>query len=481
MKQSFLCMFLFFSGCVPLMAQSASSSLRIGSVTFSGSVRERYEAWKWFAADGESTYGYSGTLIRMSFSQQKKSYDWTVELAAPILMGLPDRAVDPAPQGQLGLGAAYYAANRNNKYAAFIFPKQGFLRLKGTHSGVQLGRFEFTDGSEMTPQDATLAALKTDRIGQRQIGNFGFSDVMRSLDGVHYSYSQNRWNFTAVGAIPTRGVFQVDGWGWVNTPISYVSLTRQSTFKGSHADWRIFGLYYHDDRHILKTDNRPLAIRAQDLSSIDIGTYGGHYIAAIPTVAGTIDLLGWGVLQTGRWGTLTQRSGAGAVEAGIQPHFAARLHPWFRTGYFYSSGDKDPSDNVHGTFFSVLPTPRVYARFPFFNEMNNRDLFAELILRPRKDLTLRTDVHGLWLASRRDLWYSGGGAFQPWTFGFNGRPSDGATGLANLYDVSADYKWSNSVSLGLYFGYAQGHKVIKNIYPVNSDGILGFVELNYHF
>ena len=87
---------------------------------------------------------------------------------------------------------------------------------------MQAGRFEFTDGSEVKPKDPTLAALKNDRIGQRLLGTFGFSDVMRSFDGLHYAYSNGSWNFTAVSAIPTRGVFQVDGWGWVDTPITYV-------------------------------------------------------------------------------------------------------------------------------------------------------------------------------------------------------------------------------------------------------------------
>src|ERR1039458_151924 len=89
-------------------------------------------------------------------------------------------------------------------------------------------------------------------------------------------------------------------------------------------------------------------------------------------------------------------SGAGAVEAGFQPAIAKAVRPWLRGGYFYSSGDNNPNDGTHGTFFAILPTPRVYARFPFFNEMNNRDLFGELMLRPTKALTLRSDVHGLW-------------------------------------------------------------------------------------
>jgi hypothetical protein len=474
------CVLLLLSSSV--MAQSDPAPLEIGGVTFSGNIRERYYAWDWFQpASGENLYGYSGTLMRFSFSQTKQNYDWNIEFAVPVLLGVPNRAVLPAPQGQLGLGAADFAANDNTQNTAFIFPKQAFLRWKWNHSSVRFGRFEFTDGSEVKPKDDTLASLKNDRIGQRLIGSFGFSDMMRSFDGVHYAYSNGPWNFTAVSAIPTRGVFQVDGWGWVDTPITYVALTKQADFGSTHAEWRVFGLFYNDDRNVLKTDNRPAAVRAADHAGIDIGTYGGHFIMATPTSAGTFDLLGWGALQDGRWGLLTQRSGAGAIEGGYQPKFAERVRPWLRTGYFYSSGDGNAADGTHGTFFAVLPTPRVYARFPFFNSMNNRDVFGEVILRPAKDLTLRSDVHGLWLTNSADLWYTGGGAFQPWTFGFSGRPSNGNTGLATLYDISGDYKWRHGISLGLYFGYAQGGPVIKKIYPANANGALGFTELNYHF
>ena len=113
----------------------------------------------------------------------------------------------------------------------------------------------------MKPKDATLASLKSDRIGQRLLGNFGFSDVMRSLDGLHYAYSNGPWNFTSVSAIPDRGVFQVDGWGWVKTPVTYVALTREAELGSSHAEWRVFGIYYNDDRSVLKTDNRRLPPR----------------------------------------------------------------------------------------------------------------------------------------------------------------------------------------------------------------------------
>jgi hypothetical protein len=129
-----------------------------------------------------------------------------------VLLGLPDKAVQPAPQGQLGLGASYYAANDKQQYTAFLFPQQAFRRIDETRSNFRFGRFEFMDGAEVKPKDETLVILKNERINQRLIGTFGFSDVMRSFDGLQYGYAANGWNFTAMSAIPTRGVFQVDGW-----------------------------------------------------------------------------------------------------------------------------------------------------------------------------------------------------------------------------------------------------------------------------
>jgi hypothetical protein len=230
-------------------------------------------------------------------------------------------------------------------------------------------------------------------------------------------------NVTAVAARPTEGVFQVNGWSELNINVFYAALTEEVGSERNPGEWRLFGLGYDDYRHgVLKTDNRPLATRITDSKSVTLGTYGGHYLRVAATPAGPVDLLLWGALQTGAWGTLTQRAGAFAVEAGWQPSGLPTWRPWIRGGYDYSSGDINPTDDKHGTFFQVLPTARIYARMPFFNLMNSIDAFGELILRPSNRLTLRTDVHSLRLADKHDLWYSGGGAFQPGTFGYNGRP-----------------------------------------------------------
>jgi hypothetical protein len=108
-------------------------------------------------------------------------------------------------------------------------------------------------------------------------------------------------------------------------------------------------------------------------------------------------------------------------------------------------------------------------------------VFGELQLRPSKKITVRADIHSLQLANRNDLWYSGGGAFQPWTFGYTGRPSNGQSGLATLYDVSADYNVNGHVAIGTYYGHADGRLVLQSIYPQGKHANFGFLELTFKF
>jgi hypothetical protein len=471
----------------PAPAAPAISPFRIGSLTVTGSIRTRLENWSWFDAAADSDYAYSGSTIRIGIGQSRRSFDWLTEFEAPVLLGLPDSSIAPAPQGQLGLGATYFAGSGAGRNVASIFLKQGFVRFKGlggsdSHS-LKLGRFEFFDGAEVAPKDPTLAALKRDRIAHRLLGNFGFTHVGRSYDGAQYVYQKGNSNLTVAGLVPTRGVFQVDGWGNLKISNAYAAFTRQESFGAANrADWRAFYWHYGDWRDgVVKVDDRPLGLRQADPGHISISNFGGHYLHSTATRFGGFDLLGWGVLQTGSWGNLAHRAGAAALEAGYQPTILRRLKPWIRAGWNYGSGDKEVGDNRHNTFFQGLPTPRIYARFPFFNMMNTDDRFVELIVRPSKRLTVRADAHALRLSDSTDLWYLGGGAFQPWTFGFQGRPSNGARSLANLYDVSADYVINPRSTLSIYVGYADAKSVARSVYRNTGNPVLAYVEWSFKF
>jgi hypothetical protein len=471
----------WLAGSLSAIAQS-TPPVTLGSVAVSGSIRTRIESWSWFDGSADDDYTFPATLARLRLSQARPRFAWQVEFALPLVLGLPDDAIALGAQGQSGLGAGYFAANNARPNAVAFFPKQVSIRLNdlGGVDGQSLtiGRTELSDGAETTPRLPSLAALKRDRIAQRLIGPFGFTHVGRSFDGIQWTLARTATHLTVLAARPTRGVLQVDGWGELDVNLAYGALTAQQ----DASEWRVFALGYQDRRRgVAKADNRSNAERAADGDPVAIATVGGHYLHSNATRGGPVDVLLWGAWQTGTWGRLDHRALAVAAEVGWQPPQPTRWSPWLRGGYNYGSGDGNANDKRHETFFQLLPTPRLFARFPFFNMMNTADAFASLGLRPSPALTLRTDVHRLLLADSRDLWYAGGGAFQPTTFGFSGRPSNGRSSLATLWDISADYNLGRHVALNAYLGVAAGGPVVEALYPAGSTGRFGYGEVLLRF
>lgn len=441
--------------------------------------RTRVDTWQWFAAPPASnSYGYVQSLLRVAATQRQRNWDWELELSQPSILAAPDNANGPGNgQGQLGLGSTYYAAN-GNSYAAAAFLKQGFVRFDSETKNLRIGRFEFVDGEEVSPADATLAWLQSQRIAHRLIGNFGFSDAQRSFDGTDLHLNAGRWNLTAFAARADQGVFNMNGNPELNVDVQFLALTRP---QGKHLLWRAFALGYHDGRTgLLKTDNRSTVARTADHGNIRIGSYGGDVLASVPAGLGQFDFLFWGAAQNGKWGVLDHNAGAVALEGGYQLR-KVRTTPWLRGGWFRSTGDENATDNTHNTFFQVLPTPRIYARLPFYNLMNSTDAFVQIMDKPAKSLALRSDLHWLKLTSPSDLWYLGGGAFDNKVFGYVGRPSLGASSFASVVDISADWHAAKDVDLNFYYAFAQGKSVVQAIYPTGKNMQYGYVECIYHW
>ena len=114
-------------------------------------------------------------MLRLGIGQTGEHFDWFLEGEQPSILGLPNDAVVAAPQGQLGLGGSYYAANNDHTNVANGFVKQAFINFKTIGPvGFKLGRFEYFDGLEVTPKDPLLATVIQTRISSRLISNFGF-------------------------------------------------------------------------------------------------------------------------------------------------------------------------------------------------------------------------------------------------------------------------------------------------------------------
>lgn len=457
----------------PLSAQAAPTPTPVSptaAVTPILTARIRAESWNWFGDAPGDDYLYPHLLLRFGAEQQFRTIGWRMELAAPLVF----RAPDDATQGH---GAAYYRANGNRRSMAQLFPKQVYLTLGRPAAGhrVRLGRFEFSEGGEVMPRDATLAALKRRSVVQRLIGPFNFTQGARSLDGVEYGWSGNGLTVSLLGALPGVGVFNLDGWDHVTEmPIAYAAVTGAVPWTRAESEWRVFAVGMRDARGLVKPDNRTLAVRTADRRAIEVLSVGGHLMQLVPTPSGPLDFAAWGAAQLGHWGMQPHRAWAADLEAGWQPRMLP-WRPWLRLGLFVSSGDADPSDDRHGTFFQTLATPRLFARFPFYNLTNVRDLSASVSVRPAPRLTLRADVRSVGVGNTADGWYQGSGPYDRASFGIAYRPSAGERTIATLLDLSADVQLSPRWSIAAYGSVAPAGPVIGDL----SAGRFGFLEIGY--
>jgi Alginate export len=466
-------------------------------VYLTANIRVREEVWNWFdpgksaGSMDNNQYQFLGGFSRWGLGYKTDGVTFYGELMSPYLLHLPDNSLAPAPQGALGLGANYYQIHMN-PYDASVFLKQGFLAfddvyVKGLH--VKGGRLEFGDGAEFMPAklDPQLKWIVLNRIQQRLIGNFGFSDIQRSFDGAVVSYGRDRWQVTAMYGVPTKGVFDLQGMDEIkNTDVIYAALNARPAFSSGDSLARLFYIYYDDGRGIPKVSNTAfpptsaLTMPVPDTRPIDIHTVGVDFVRVLPIGPGTADFLVWGAGQLGAWGHQSQESWAAVGEMGYRLSDIA-WKPWLRLGYTTTSGDGNPSDNTHGTFFQILPTARIYAQFPFYNLMNIDDASAQLLLAPLSRVQASTSLHGLWLSSSNDLWYSGGGEFDNKYFGYAGRPSFGHSYLATVLD--ADIKWTvdEHFATDFYYAHAFGGSVINAIYPASKQANYGFIEATIAF
>jgi len=73
-KYAVACVAGFLILCANLEAQTdAAGPLHIGEVAVTGTIHERCEDWNWFPSKGQSSY--SGSLLRLMFSQKAQQYD----------------------------------------------------------------------------------------------------------------------------------------------------------------------------------------------------------------------------------------------------------------------------------------------------------------------------------------------------------------------------------------------------------------------
>ncbi len=411
---------------------------------------------------GNHDYGHISNRRRFGLRRSTERYDLMAAGQYVQFGGLPNDAVGP---GALGVGALYFGHSRDTS-SNQIYLKYLNVRLTDLLPGltVQLGRFGYASGGEVTSSPAKVETVKRLRVHSRLIGGFEWSLYQRSYDGFRVDVRQPAWVATFSGFRPTQGGFEEEANGHVEAlDVLAGTLTLLPDEVVPHTDWQVFAYRYDDRRRVTgRPDNTGRPVAAAD---VQINSFGTTLVGAYPSGAGELDLLVWLVGQSGSWYELDHGALAIVSEVGYQWR-EAQWRPWIRGGFLRASGDDDPSDATHGTFFQMLPTVRKYSLSATYAQMNLWDAFGQLILRPTDKLNVRADVHRLGLIEAADRWYQGSGVTQEegTIFGYAARPSNGATDLGTVVEGAATYTVNPTWSVNGYVGSMTGGDVVTGAF-----------------
>jgi Alginate export len=468
-------------------AQSASPSPSAQPATaplFTAYVRDwtRVEMWNFFEpkpGGGDPSYAFIANRLQFGVERHTQRYDLLAAGQYVEIGGLPANAVGPGP---LGTGPLYFDQGNGTSHSQSVYLRYLNVRLKDILPGwsVQAGRMAYTSGSESPSGDPKIEAVKRQRVDSKLLGEFEWSHYQRGYDGVRTDVDRPSWHATGAVFHPTQGGFE----NQANVDITDIAVyagafsTKPKALR--HTDLTAFAIRYDDDRAVrARPDNSGKTATAVD---VHISTFGGTAIwTYAPASSYQFDLLGWFAGQTGDWYGQEHRALAATGEGGVQ-WTSAPWKPWLRGGMTHASGDDDPNDGTHGTFFQVLPTVRKYSLSATYSVMNLNDTFVQLLASPRPQLSLRVDVHQLSLPSAADRWYFGSGATQQsgTVFGYAGRSSAGVTALGTVVEGSADYRFNRHFSINGYLGGIHGGDIVAQTFA-GRQLVFGYLETVIQF
>ncbi len=429
----------------------------------------RVESWSYFqpapdplaltqAPLADPTYTFIGDRSELGVRVEGARFDLSGAFNYVRLENLPTNAIGP---GGLGAGAFYFAA-AGVRYSYQLYLSELVLRAKTRDNRVSaaIGRMHYASGGEHVSTFPSLETLKRERLHSRLIGDFEWSLYQRRFDGVRIDLDRPAWRLTSSAFLPTQGGYEESAnLSMPKVQVASVAFTKKSS---SPREWQAFGHAYRDRRaSAAVVDNTRSNDRPVDVT---IAAVGGSHARVASTRAGELDIVVWAAGEVGDWYGQSHLAASVAGEIGHR-WTTVPMRPWIRAGYLYASGDADPDDDRHGTFFQMLPSSRKYALSSVYAQMNLSDVFVQALAEPGR-LKTRLDLHRVSLASGADLWYHGSGATASTGrfFGFSGRAADGARSLGTVLEGTIDVPIKKYWSLHGYVGTMWGGDVVKSIF-----------------
>lgn len=429
----------------------------------------RVESWSYFEPRvdtltvtqdpvGDPDYAFIGDRAELGVRVDGERFDLTGAFNYVRLENLPTNAIGP---GGLGSGAFYFAAT-GVRYSYQLYLSDLTVRVKSAdrRQSLTLGRMPFTSGAETIPAGHPIETLQRERVESRLLGNFEWSLYQRRFDGARLDIDRGRWHFNAGAFMPTQGGYEES----TNLTMTKIQVGTASALRTTSASAsQVFVHAYRDRRRgpFAVVDNTRSADRPVNIVVV---AAGGSHAGVAPVRSGELDVVAWGAVQTGDWYDAPHRAASVAVEAGHR-WTRAPMRPWLRGGYLWSSGDADPRDGRHATFFQMLPSSRKYALSSVYAQMNVHDAFVQAWIEPRR-FSSRIELHKVSLASGGDLWYQGSGATvsRDRFFGFSGRAAGGETSLGTVLEGTVDVPIRKYWSVNAYAGTMWGGGVVSRMF-----------------
>lgn len=307
------------------------------------SFRWRYESFDTLSNDSALDSQYDFHNLRTRFGADVRWNRFTVHglLQAANAVSLPDK-------GSFGPGRVYFVSSGGeDTSSAHLGLAELMVAFKLDALSFRAGRQGMVDGQEVLTGDARFDWVKQTRLSERLVGTWDWVNVGRRFDGGTVSYDRPRFNLTGFGARVLQGgvdyahAFEpLDG-----VDVGAVSYTAKRSAWITGSEVRLFDVLYRDSR---------ASTRASLGDRIFIQGIGASFVGMYARGSGTADVVAWFALETGDYGTSNQGGSALILEGGYGwPR--RKTAPWLRLGVATASGDDDPTDRDHGTFFKWFP------------------------------------------------------------------------------------------------------------------------------
>lgn len=454
-----------------------------GEITFYGKNQTRLYVWDYFASVTDNDYAHAANKLLLGTKWSNEWFDAHAAFQYTEVQFLPSGVSAGAGTGSL------YRVNGDGtndphgtylKYLSLDVKDIWDIGLTGS-----VGRFDYSNAGNYQSSSKKIEWVKSKRVSERVLGGFGWSEFERSFDGVKLNEDMENLHLSFAAFSPTQGGFEeragrgIDG---IDVLATEVTLKENPLIPNSELQ---FFYYHYDDSRLISTasvrrDNTGRSIGALSEQNITMDFFGGHLIGTVDAGPGQFDYLLWGGYQSGEWYELDHQAYTFVAEAGYQ-FKDLPWTPWIRGGYNVGSGDNDPSDGDHETFFQMLPTARLYSWSLLYNMMNTEDTFLMLILKPFKNVVVRSDIHWVSLDESADRWYLGSGPTSLNNIGGYASRASSGNDLGTLFDVGVWWNINPDVIISAYYGYFSGEEVVENFFTTQKHNNFAYMDLTVKF